>query len=217
MLNLRQLTKELVENGWHRGGPETRADDAVIKAIDQRDGDLTHRKKSLVDWLNRYKVLMGVATDTRASIAGQIIAFADEREDKSLHRDKNRIVSEFDKLKDRIDKAAPRNKTGKGRAVTSLTSKALWCCYPNDVPIFDRNAVSALGVISRVCHLAPGRNQSEYASFVDVWFRVYNEVESVIGPEDMSDCPYKVRALDRLLWYLGQDGFYDQSDDSSAA
>jgi hypothetical protein len=129
---------------------------------------------------------MGVATDTRASIAGQIIAFADEREDKSLHRDKNRIVSEFDKLKDRIDKAAPRNKTGKGRAVTSLTSKALWCCYPNDVPIFDRNAVSALGVISRVCHLAPGRNQSEYAGFVDVWFRVYNEVESVIGPEDMS-------------------------------
>ena len=87
---------------------------------------------------------MGVATDTRASIAGQIIAFADEREEKSLHRDKNRIVSEFDKLKDRIDKAAPRNKTGKGRAVTSLTSKA-------------------------------------------------------------------------LLWYLGQDGFYDQSADSSTA
>jgi hypothetical protein len=149
-----------------RGVLETRADDAVIKAIDQRDGDLADRKKSLVDWLNRYKVLMGVATDTRASIAGQVIAFADEREEKSLHRDKNRIVSEFDKLKDRIDKAAPRNKTGKGRAVTSLTSKALWCCYPNDVPIFDRNAVSALGVISRVCHLAPGRDQSEYASVV---------------------------------------------------
>ena len=86
MLNLRQLTKELVEKGWHRGGLETRADDAVIKAIDQRDGDLADRKKSLVDWLNRYKVLMGVATDTRASIAGQIIAFADEREEKSLHR-----------------------------------------------------------------------------------------------------------------------------------
>jgi hypothetical protein len=77
--------------------------------------------------------------------------------------------------------------------------------------------VSALGVISRVCHLAPGRDQSEYASFVDLWLRIYNEVESAIVLEDLSDCPYKVRALDRLLWYLGQDGFYDQSDDSSAA
>lgn len=66
-------------------------------------------------------------------------------------------------------------------------------------------------------HLASGRDQSEYASFVDVWLRVYNEVESAIVLEDLSDCPYKVRALDRLLWYLGQDGFYDQSDDSSAA
>jgi hypothetical protein len=216
VLNLRQLTKELVEKGWHRGGPETGADDAVIKAIDQRDRDIADRKKSLVDWLNRYKALMGVSTETRASIAGQIIAFADEREEKSLHRDKNKIVSEFSKLKHRIDTVAPRNKTGKGRAVTSLTSKALWCCYPNDIPIFDRNAVSALGIISRVCHLAPIRDQSEYSSFVDVWLWIYNEVESVIGPEDLSDCPYKVRALDRLLWYLGQDGFYDQSDDSSA-
>ena len=217
MLNLRQLTKELVENGWHRGGPETGADDAVIKAIDQRDRDLADRKKSLVDWLNRYKALMGVSMDSRASIAGQIIAFADEREEKSLDLDKNRIVSEFNKLKDRIDTAAPRNKTGKGRSVTSLTSKALWCCYPNDAPIFDRNAVSALGVISRVCHLAPGRGQSEYASFADVWLRVYSEVESVIGLQYLSDCPYKIRALDRLLWYLGQDGFYDQSTDSSSA
>jgi hypothetical protein len=217
VLNLRQLTKELVENGWHRGGPETSADDAVLKAIDQHDRDLVDRKKSLVDWLNRYKALMGVSTDSRASIAAQIIAFADERTEKSLHREKNKIVSEFNKLKDRIETAAPRNKTGKGRAVTSLTSKALWCCYPNDTPIFDRNAVRALGVISRVCHLAPGRDQSEYASFVDLWLRIYNEVESAIVLEDLSDCPYKVRALDRLLWYLGQDGFYDQSDDSSAA
>ena len=176
---------------------ETGADDAVIKAIDQRNRDLADRKKSLVDWLNRYKGLMGISTDNRASIAGQIIAFADEREEKSLHRDKNRIVSEFNRLKERIDTTAPRNKTGKVRAFTSLISKALWCCYPNDAPIFDRNAVSALGVISRVCHLSPGRDQSEYASFVDVWLQVYNEVESVIA--DLADCPYKVRALDRLL------------------
>ena len=71
-------------------------------------------------------------------------------------------------------------------------------------------------MISRVCHLAPGLNQSEYASFVDVWLQVYGQVESVIQSEDLSDCPYKVRALDRLPWYLGQDGFYDRSADSSS-
>ena len=160
---------------------------------------------------------MGLPAETRAPIASRIIAFADGRQQESLYLDKDKIVNEFDKLGDCINEDVPQNRTGKSRVVTSLTSKALWCCYPNDVPIFDRNAVRALGVISRVCHLAPGRNQSEYASFVDVWLQVYSQVECVIQPADLSDCPYKVRALDRLLWYLGQDGFYDCSADSTIA
>jgi hypothetical protein len=128
--------------------------------------------------------------------------------------DKGRIVTEFDKLADCINRDAPRNKTGEERDITSLTSKALWCCYPNDVPIFDRNAARALGVISRVCRLAPTGNQSRYASFLDVWLQVFRQVESIIQPADLSDCPYRIRVLDRILWYLGQDGFYDESQAS---
>jgi len=199
---LKQLAKELVENGWHRGGPETDADNAIITALNQRDRDLADRKRSLVDWLNRYKVFMGFSTNTRIAIAGQIIEFADERQDKSLHGNRDKIVSEFNKLKDRLGTVTPRN-------VISLTSKALWCCYPEDVPIFDRNAAYALKVISRLCHLAPAPSQGDYACFVDLWFQVYNEVEPVINREDLDDCPYKVRVLDRLLWYLGQNTFYN--------
>jgi hypothetical protein len=134
-----------------------------------------------------------------------------------LHRDKDRIVSEFNELQKRISGVAPRaRKTGKPFRLTSLTSKGLWCCFPGDIPIFDSHAANALKVISRICRMTAAPNQPEYACFVDLWLQVYNEVEPVISPEDLSDCPYKVRVLDRLLWYLGQDSFYDKTADSPA-
>jgi hypothetical protein len=206
VLDLKQLVKELIEKECHLGGPETDVDNAVINAINLRDLDPADRKRSVVDWLNRYKVLMGFSSDTRIAIAGQIIAFADERKGHSLSRDKVRIVAEFNKLKKRIATVTCRD-------VTSLTSKALWCCYPDDVPIFDRNAVNALRVISRMCHLPPSPDRDEYACFVDVWFQVYREIEPVINREALFDCPYEIRVLDRLLWYLGQNTFYSQTAD----
>ena len=45
---------------------------------------------------------MGFSTDLRTVIAGQIIAYADERQEVALLRDKDRIVSEFKKLYERI-------------------------------------------------------------------------------------------------------------------
>jgi hypothetical protein len=201
MCDLRQLASEFIESGWYSDRAETEADEAVIKAVNERDRDPADRRKSLVEWLSRYRVFRGLRSDSRTLIAGEIIAFADERHEDSLHRVKNNIIAEFNKLRHRISAISPRNET-------SLASKALWCCYPNDVPIFDRNAASALRVISRVCHLAPEPNQEEYASFVDVWLQVYNEIEPAIDSRNLCDCPYGVRMLDRLLWYLGRDGFY---------
>jgi hypothetical protein len=48
---------------------------------------------------------------------------------------------------------------------------------------------------------------SDYVCFVDAWFRVYDELKSVIDVANLSGYPYKVRVLDRLLWYLGQPNF----------
>jgi hypothetical protein len=118
------------------------------------------------------------------------------------------VISEHERLRERIRHVAPHSlKTGKPREVTSLTSKALLCCYPYDVPIFDSYALRALQVISRLSRMTTGENQSEYACFVDAWFQVYDEVEPVIELAGLDGYPYKVRVLDRLLWYLGQPNF----------
>jgi hypothetical protein len=210
VLDLRQLVKDLVEKRCHCQGLEADADEAVISAVNRRDQDLATRRKSLIDWLNRYRVLMGLPSDGRELIAGQVIAFADEREKEPLRQDRDKILSEFDQLEDRIRRVVPRTRANRDREITSLTSKALWCCYPEDIPIFDRNARCALTVISRICQLLPAPSQSTYSRFIDVWFQVYREVESVISPEDLSECPYKVRVLDLLLWHLGQSSFYGE-------
>jgi hypothetical protein len=217
VLDLRDLTKGLMAEGWHCGGRDTDEDNLAINATTQRDLNPSDREKAIVRWLDYYKVLMFIPQDRRIAIAHQIITFADGPREGSLHGDKDKIVFEFNKLGERVNKVGPSKKTGEPFALTSLTSKALWCCYPEDVPIFDRNAANSLRVISRICHLFPGPSQSEYAYFVDLWLQVYSQVEAVISQADLSDCRYKVRALDRLLWYLGQVSFFDKAKGSPSA
>lgn len=208
---LSQLATELVEQRWQCDAKMTLRDHEAITAINERDWDLAKRTRILVGWLKYYSVLMGLRNPTRNSIANQIIAFADDRQEKSLHRNEDKIVSEFSKLQENISEVMPRNKNGKGRDTTSLTSKALWLCYPDDIPIFDANALTGLRAISRLCHWA-SPDRAGYARFVRLWFRAYNEVEPVIDQADLSGCPYKVRVLDGMLWYLGEPEFYDEAE-----
>jgi hypothetical protein len=210
MLDLSKFTEEFVATGEYLDMDETAKDVAVLDAIKQSNRDLSSRNKAVVDWLHYYKVFMGFSGEERIRVGDQILGFADERQGTSLGLDRQLILSEFKKLEERIKKVAPRTKAGAVRDVTSLTSKGLWCCYPDDVPIFDRNAVAALGVISRILRIASGP-ASEYERFLDVWIRVYREVEPVIKGADLSDCPQKVRVLDRMLWYLGETGFYNNA------
>jgi hypothetical protein len=118
MLDLKQLAKELIKEGWHCGGLETEADNAILGAIDHRDWELANRKISLVNWLNRHKAFMGFSNDSRGAIADQILAYADERREKSLNLDCVNVVAEFNKLKDRI---------AQSRLVTSLHSRRRHC------------------------------------------------------------------------------------------
>jgi hypothetical protein len=209
VLDLGELTRELLAEKWHFGGLETEEDKLVVSAVGQPDWEPFDRRRRVVHWLQHYKVLMSFPQDSRIAVAERIIEFADERRETSLHQDRDRIVSEFNKLEQRLRDVAPRTRNDGARSVTSLTSKALWCCYPEDVPIFDRNAVNALRMISRLCRIAPSVRQPEYDCFVDLWLKVYKEVEPLISRADLSDCPYRVRALDRMLWYLGESDFYE--------
>jgi hypothetical protein len=209
MLNLRKFAEEFVATGWYRDKDETARDNAVIEAINACNNDTSSRNKALVDWLSYYKVLMGFSGETRIRLADQILGFADERNREPLSLDRQAILSEFERLEARL-------KIVTSRRVISLASKGLWCCYPNSVPIYDRNAVTATRAISRISRMAPEPGQSEYGCFLDLWIRVYREVEPVIDQADLTGCPQKVRVLDKMLWYLGDTSFYDSAGPQSA-
>ena len=126
----------------------------------------------------------------------------------TLNQNKDLIVQEYNKLEGLILQVVPLTpKSGKLREITSLTSKALWCCYPHDIPILDDYAERALQVISRICKLAPAPGQPRFTAFIDVWFQVYHEIEPVIDQACLSGFTYKIRVLDWLLWYLGKPSF----------
>jgi hypothetical protein len=169
------------------------ADEVVIQAINDTEMNQENREERVLRWLHYYRVLL---------------FFADESRNTKGSLSKELIISEYEKLRERIRHVAPlRPTTGKRREVTSLTSKALWCCYPYSVPIFDGYALRALHVISRLSNMTIEKNSSEYARFVDAWFQVYAKVEPVIELAHLDNYSYKVRVLDKFLWFLGQPNF----------
>ena len=75
--------------------------------------------------------------------------------------------------------------------------------------MFDYYAERALQVISRLFGILPEATQTGYGCYVEVWLQLYQRVEPVINQFDYLKgyYPYKIRALDALLWYLGQPTF----------
>jgi hypothetical protein len=107
MLDLRRLVQDLIRKRLHCDSFETLADMEVIDAVNDPARPLEDRKQSLIKWLNGYSVLMGLSTASRSKIAGEIIAFADERPYSSLQLNKEKIVAEFRRLA--AGSAASRN------------------------------------------------------------------------------------------------------------
>lgn len=127
---------------------------------------------------------------------------------RSLDQLQAQIIREYNRLRARIQPLAPlAPRSKRQREVMSLTSKALWLCYPNDVPIFDDYALRAIQVISKICRICPMPDQGLYESFVDVWLQFYDRIRSVIENSDLHGYQYKMRVLDGFLWYLGKPDF----------
>lgn len=211
MVDLRQVARELIESGWFLDASDPAADTEVIEALNDHDRKFGDRATAVIRWLGtRYKAFMGFTKQSRYEVARRIVKFADTRQVTSLQHDRDEIIAKFEDLARKISEPAPRTKSGEERDVTSLTSKALWCCYPEDVPIFDRNAASALAVLSRLYHW-PRSYRKGYAAFVDVWLRAYEEIEPAIDEAGLPKCTRKVRVVDGVLWYLGQVGYYNEA------
>jgi hypothetical protein len=208
VLDLQKLAEQFLRANPQWFEKDILGDAPAIQAMSATGGDRAGREKNLLAWLHGYSVLRSFTPGINQKIVEQIIAYADNREQTTLNQDKDLIIQEYGKLERLIHQVVPLNpKSRKPREITSLTSKALWCCYPGDIPILDGYAERALQVISRICNLVPATDQSRFAAFIDVWFQVYIEITPVINQACLSGFTYKIRVLDWLLWYLGKPSF----------
>jgi hypothetical protein len=207
MLDLNEITEDFIRTRLRGFATETDPDVATVRAIADKDMKREKREKQVLIFLRYYKVIRFFPPENSRTIARRIVEFADEPRPTALDQNRASIISEYKKLEGRIQSFAPRTKAGKQIKVTSLTSKALWCCYPDDIPIFDSHAQRALQMISRICRIFPEPGQGEYGRFVDVWLQLYRKIEPAIDRADLKGFPCKIRVLDGLLWYLGKPEF----------
>ncbi len=213
MLDLKSFAERYIPESidWFQKYGEIQNDEQVSLAVRSPGMYRSDRSKHLLKWLHDYHVLQSFTSETENRITEQVIAFADSRTRINLNQNKELIFEEFKSLELLIQSVVPANKSGKLRNVTSLASKSLWCCYPQDIPIYDNYAEYALQVICRICSIkiiseANGAN-SKYSRFLEAWFHIYKEIEPIILGSDMKGYPYKIRVLDSLLWYTGQPKF----------
>ena len=208
VVNLSDFTDEFIRTRLSPLNREARLDEITVRAVSDKDWDRADREEQVRKWLNHCKVIRFFRPETSKEIAKQIIEFADGPRRNDLHQNKTLIVAEYERLRERIHAVIPPNpKTGGPREITSLVSKVLWCCYPEDVPIFDYYAERALQVISRLFGFLPAVSQTGYGCYVEVWLQLYQRVEPVIDQSNLKDYPYKIRVLDAFLWHLGQPTF----------
>ncbi len=213
MLDLKTLAKQYIPMSleWQSKPAETLWDKKTIEAVKSINEPFSNRVDQIHRWLQSYHVLQSFSAETEKNIAEEIIAYADNRTRIDLGMNQELILHEFKELELRLQRVVPKNKSEKPRKVTSLVSKAIWCCYPEDIPIYDSYAEHALQILCRLSNIKVTENinhpNGEYARFLEAWFLVYNEIESAIDPEILKDYPYKIRVLDSLLWFIGQPKF----------
>jgi hypothetical protein len=188
-------------------GPEADRDKEIVAAVSNRGMELEQRQKLMVSWLRLYAVLRYFPSESATGIAKAVLNYADALPPNARVRDQDAILSSYRKLNETLLPFARRTRSDQAISMTSLTSKALWCCYPQDVPIFDSYASCALRVLSRLCDITVKSTLKDYEAFVSAWFALYERVEPFLDQADLSYYPYKVRVFDRLLWDLGQPSF----------
>jgi len=208
VLDLETLIEEFVRTRLRSFEADTAPDRKTVHAVANKSLERTSREDQVRAWLGYYKVILFFPPDRGRAIAREIIESADESRPAALDQLHAQIVREYNRLRARIQPLAPlAPRSKRQREVMSLTSKALWLCYPNDVPIFDDYALRAIQVISRICRICPMPDQGLYESFVDVWLQFYDRIRPVIEKSDLHGYQYKMRVLDGFLWHLGKPDF----------
>jgi len=138
-----------------------------------------------------------------------VLTWADSREHKRILDGPGALHSAHEELMRRVCDAYTHDSENKRREFTSLTSKALWLCCPDKVPMFDSHAGRALWVLTKIESgiVAPPGGASDYHQFVFVWTQFYEKYRDAISNSDIRGYPYRVRVFDRILWMIGKDQY----------
>lgn len=165
-----------------------------------KDKSASHRSEGIRRWLQSYRVFQGIDGPKRPVISAAVLQWADIRD---MQRDLTTADALTMAHSELMAVCAQAN--GKKRDFTSLASKALWLCYPDSVPIFDRFAQRALWVISKLeTDLNPlPKTEPEYRQFVHIWKTLYERYASALNEIDIGAYPYRVRIFDKILWLIG--------------
>ncbi len=179
---------------------EIEADRKVIAELRDPGGPTALRH-----WLHRYRAFMRFTTPQRGKVCLAICDFAKDKQRLSDPLDEDQICAEFLALKRVIEPFTPVH-GGKPRHVNSLCSKALWCCYPESVPIYDVNAYRSIAALSRLLQLPTTRVDKGYVAYVSQWMAVYRRLEPCFSDaRQIARFGWKVRFFDRFLWHLTSD------------
>jgi hypothetical protein len=190
------------ETQWPDEIPETSSDAKAVYALHNKQFD---RSEVIKKWLESYSVFQGLRQSQRVAITDSLIAFFDSNPQLDS---RDLLFERFQRLSISLrENADLLTKNGRSRKIDSLTSKALWLCYPSEVPILDLFAENALRVIARLHGLSIQPRESRYERFTALWFAVYDTVKPQITRFADNNSVYAVRVFDRYLWWLGQDSY----------
>lgn len=209
MIDLQAITRTYLQQAISLSRREHQADAPAVQAV--HDKTQTNRQDALRKWLQSYQVFQGFVNSDRSAVAAAVLDFADGGGcDPELSLSYDELISRFDALHEKCRNVVRPKKDTTRRDLTSFTSKALWCCYPNAVPLYDNFTQNSVCIISRLAGVSPTTDhllKHRYGSFADVWLAMYNQVVPIIDQADLQDYPYRVRVFDKILWIVGEPNY----------
>ena len=161
--------------------------------------------------LERYNVLQGFTHAKRDAVANALIDFASQPGNMSYANGVNDIQIIFKKYKELY--AIFQGRLSSKQDVISLTSKALWFCFPHDVVLYDSFVQRSLWVLSKLLRLPPLAGDNDYEIYANTWFSIYNlpgvyaALNAGIAAYNLQHGTaynYELRVFDKILWDIGR-------------
>jgi hypothetical protein len=177
-------------------------DNKALRAVSIKS--TPNRAEEVLRWLHYYGVFQGIPGPKRSEIAAAVLRWADSRDEQKSLATVDAICQAHESLMAECVEAY-----GKNRDFTSLASKALWLCFPEDVPLFDSFARRTLWVVSKLDGgaIPTAAGSSEYRQLAHIWKALYARHAATIAEIEMHGYPYRVRVLDVILWIIGSPGY----------